>query len=88
MGYEFVILPNAEKQLKTLEKAIARRILKKLMWIAAQEHPLRHAVRLHDAKIGDARFRVGDYRIVAIIDEKKRRVNIAEIGHRREIYRF
>jgi mRNA interferase RelE/StbE len=42
---------------------------------------------LHNTKIGDARFRIGDYRAVAVIDEKKHFIAIAAVGHRREIYR-
>ena len=33
------------------------------------------------------RMRVGDYRIVYEIDDKKRTVTVLAIGHRREIYR-
>lgn len=87
MGYKFVILPQAEKQLDALDQATAKRLVKKLIWIAEQADPLRHAAPLHNAKIGDARFRIGDYRAVAIIDEKKGIIAIAAVGHRREIYR-
>ncbi len=86
MAYEFRFLPDAEKQLRALDKPILKRILKKLAWIAKQENPLRYAVVLHNAKIGDIRFRIGDYRAIAIVDYGKKRIAIIAVGHRREIY--
>lgn len=87
MAYEFRFLPDAEKQLRALDRPILKRILKKLAWIANQEDPLRHAVVLHNAKIGDIRFRIGDHRTVAVIDRGKKKIAIIAVGHRREIYR-
>ena len=87
MAYKFSILPDASKQLEALDRQTARRILVKLKWLAEQDEPLRHAVFLHNSTIGDIRFRIGDYRAIAIIDQKKKQIAIAAIGHRREIYR-
>lgn len=33
------------------------------------------------------RLRVGDYRILYLVDDTKRQVVIEEIGHRKDIYR-
>ena len=87
MAYRFALLPQAEKQLQSLDRDVARRILKKLQWIEKQIQPLRFAVLLRQTKIGDARFRIGDYRVITLMDEKKKTITIAAIGHRREIYR-
>jgi mRNA interferase RelE/StbE len=87
MALEFELLPHAEKQLRALDVPTIKRILKKLSWIADQHDPLRHAVILHNAKIGDLRFRIGDYRVVCILDRPRKKVTIVAIGHRRDIYR-
>ncbi len=87
MAYEFRLLPDAEKQLRSLDRPIAQRIVKKLLWIAQQDQPLRFATSLHNPKIGDIRFRIGDYRAIALLDEKKKRIAIAVIGHRCDVYR-
>jgi len=87
MAYKLVILSQAEKHLDGLDTATAKRIAKKLIWIADQDEPLRHAAPLYNSKVGDARFRIGDYRAIAVVDEKKCIITIAAIGHRREIYR-
>ncbi len=86
MGYRLILLPEAEKQLRRLERSTAKRILKKLTWIMRQQDPLHHTKALKDSKIGDLRFRIGDYRAVAILDTKKNLILIAAIGHRRDIY--
>jgi mRNA interferase RelE/StbE len=86
MGYKFEFLPGAEKQLRALDVLIAKRIIRKLEWIEKQTNPIRHATVLRDAKIGDIRFRIGDYRVVAVIDHEAMRIVIAAVGHRREIY--
>jgi mRNA interferase RelE/StbE len=36
---------------------------------------------------GDYRVRVGDYRVVYVVDDDERVVIIARIAHRREVYR-
>lgn len=87
MGYAFDFLPAAEKQLGELDPIIAARIVKKLAWIAVQANPLRFGVRLLNSDLGDIRFRIGDYRVIALVDTKKRRIVIAAVGHRREIYK-
>ena len=87
MTYKFVFLPDAVRQLHSLDRVVARRILKKLQWLEKLESPLRHATIFRNSKIGDARFRIGDYRVVIIVDERTQRLVIAAVGHRRDIYR-
>ena len=87
MAYSFVFLPGAERQLRALDATVARRILKKLQWLARQDNPLRFVIPLHHAKIGDIRFRIGDYRVVALVNENNKRIAVAAVGHRRNIYR-
>lgn len=86
MGYKLILLPDAEKQLRRLERIIAKRILKKLTRTMQQQNPLRYAKPLKDSAIGDLRFRIGDYRAVALVDQKKSLILIVAIGHRRDIY--
>lgn len=78
---------RAIRDLQTLQRDTSKRIIDKIEWIAKQDNPLRHAVILHDARIGDIRFRIGDYRAVACVNHAKKKITIAAVGHRREIYR-
>ncbi|MCR4278580.1 MAG: type II toxin-antitoxin system RelE/ParE family toxin [bacterium] len=87
MTFEFRFSSDAEKQLQALDEMHAKRILKKLVWIRKQKNPLRHAKPLHHAKIGDIRFRIGEYRVVAVLNEKRTVAMIVAVGHRSEMYR-
>lgn len=87
MGYEFEWSSRAQADLASLDRIVARRILKKIIWFASQSDPLKYAVRLRPPAIGDARFRVGDYRVAVVLDQKDQKIVIATVGHRREIYR-
>lgn len=87
MVYEFEWSSQAQADLASLDRIVARRILKKIIWFASQSDPFKHAVRLRPPAIGDARFRIGDYRVVVVIDQKTKKIVVAAVGHRSEIYR-
>jgi mRNA interferase RelE/StbE len=43
---------------------------------------------LKGSKLGDFwKYRVGDYRVIADIDDGAVRILVVRIGHRREVYR-
>ncbi len=86
MVYNIILHVKVEDDLKRLDRAIARRIIQKLQWIEKQEDPLYYSKRLTDPAIGDVRFRIGDYRAVAIVREKTKTIVIIKIGHRNDIY--
>lgn len=77
--------PLAKRSLNKLSPSVQRRVIEKLEFYARQENPLTFAEKLIDRKIGDYRFRIGDYRV--IFDLKEKQILILLIGHRREIYR-
>lgn len=59
MAFRFEWTAEAQDDLKSLDKAVAVRILKKLRWLSAQDDPLAFLVLLRQPAIGDARFRIG-----------------------------
>ena len=63
---------------------VARRVWEKLLVLEREPRP-RGAAKLEG--IEGYRIRVGDYRIVYLVDDDARVVDVARIGHRREIYR-
>lgn len=87
MAFRFVLTQAAREDLHTTDRIIARRIVKKIQWFSAQENPLIYAKTLEDSDAGDVRFRVGDYRLIAIVDSKKLFIVIVKIGHRSKVYR-
>jgi len=80
MEYSIEFSQNAKKDLDSLQKEIAVRILKKLREIIT--NPYRHVKRLAGSELFS--MRVGDYRILMIIIDNK--IFIIKIGHRKDVY--
>jgi mRNA interferase RelE/StbE len=55
--------------------------------IASSKNPRRFGYSLVGDRKGLWRYRVGDYRIVAAIEDNRFVVLVVALGHRREIYR-
>lgn len=83
MTYQVVLVRNAQRDLKKLDRVAQKRIKNAL--IKFSQNPLFYAKKLTDREIGNYRFRVGNHRI--IFDIEQNRIVILRIGHRREIYR-
>jgi len=66
---------------------IAQKIVKKVLWLENLDDPFSFGKRLQSHPSGDIRFRIGDYRVIAVVDKKTKSIIITAIGHRREIYR-
>lgn len=78
---------NFDKQIKTLDRETKKRILaflKKRVIIA--ENPRILAKPLSGSLRGYWRFRVGDYRIIADIQEEVLTIVALDLGHRKEVY--
>ena len=85
MKYVVDFKPSTIKDLRKLPINIQKRIAKKLEYYLNQSEPLDYAVPLvGNGKVGDYRFRVGDYRVV--FDFKDNRITILMIEHRRDVY--
>ena len=87
MRYTVEYSQQAVKNLKKLDKYTASLILG---WIEKNlvdcENPRQHGKGLTANRTGQWRYRVGDYRILADIQDDKIVILILEVGHRREIY--
>jgi mRNA interferase RelE/StbE len=79
---------SARRDLKKLEPRIARRIIGFLHErVAALDDPRSIGEPLKGALESFWRFRVGDWRVIARVEDKVLRVFVVRIGHRREIYK-
>lgn len=88
MKYSVVFSKEALKDLKKLDKPTAALILG---WIRKNLDGCENA-RLHGKSLtanlsGKWRYRVGDYRLLAEIQDDKVVILLLRIGHRSEIYR-
>ena len=85
MRHRLEIVPSAVRQLSDLPRPVQIRLDKKMLALEAHPRP-RGALKLAGAD-DLYRIRVGDYRVIYQIDDRKRRVVIARIGHRRDMHR-
>jgi mRNA interferase RelE/StbE len=79
---------SARDQLRKLDKTVARRIIDYMdQRIAPLENP-RSVGKALSGPLGELwRYRVGDYRIICDIRDKKLVILVLQLGNRREIYR-
>ncbi len=83
MKFQIIWSESAAKELKKLDRTIARRIYQKVSQLC--ENPYNFDV----TKIaGDPYFRlcVGDYRVVFDIQSDVLRILVLKVGHRKNIY--
>lgn len=87
MKYHIVFSHRALKQLKKLNKYTASLITGWLRKnIEGCSDPRQHGKRLTANRSGQWRYRIGDYRIIAEIQDDKVIVLVLAIGHRSDIY--
>lgn len=88
MKYRVIFSERAKKQLKELDKHISSLIIGWLEKnIEGSENPRIHGKALIENRIGEWRYRIGDYRIICEIKDTEVIVLVLEVGHRKEIYK-
>ena len=87
MSYRVEYTQLAVKQLKKMDKKIAAFII---AYIEARlvdcENPRLHGKALQGNLQDKWRFRVGDYRILAKIEDGVVLIIVVEVGHRKDVY--
>ena len=87
MKYRVELTEKAKKQLKKLDKSVAKLITSWMMKnLQDCENPRQHGKGLVENRSGQWRYRIGDYRILAEIQEEKVVILVIEIAHRRSVY--
>ena len=88
MKFKVKFTETALKELKKLDKHTASLILG---WIRKNledcENPRAHGKALTANHSGEWRYRVGDYRILAEIQDEEIIILVLTVGHRRDIYK-
>jgi len=89
MEWKIELSSAAQKDLAQLDPPIARRILAFLRdRVATLNNPRSIGEALTGATLGDFwKYRVGDYRVIAHIEDKAVRILVVRIGNRKEIYK-
>jgi mRNA interferase RelE/StbE len=79
---------DAIRQLNRLDKPVRRRIVEFLeRRVAGSGDPRRFGKSMTGDMAGFWRYRVGDYRILCLLEDGRLVVAVVSVGHRREVYR-
>lgn len=81
--YEVKFDDEAIGFLEKLPKDTKERIFRKI--ISAKENPLRYFKKLKGRE--EYSLRIGDYRAIADIDTKNKKIQVTLVGHRKNIYK-
>lgn len=89
MVWRVELSPLAQKNLDSIDPPSARRILKFLAErVAPLDDPRSIGEALKGSRLGEFwKYRVGDYRLIASIEDQQVSVLVVKIGNRREVYR-
>ena len=87
MSYHVETTARFDKEFKTLDK-YTQQIIKS--WIGKNlqncENPRAHGKGLTANKSGQWRYRIGDYRLLCLIQDQELIILALTVGHRRDIY--
>ena len=83
MSYEVCIVPSAEKEMNRLPSAVRDRLSKRILGLADNPRP-RGTRKLSGRE--EYRLRMGDYRILYVVDDKNSIVTVLAVGHRGSVY--
>jgi len=82
--YSLEIKQSAQKELDAVDDSVFRRIDRKILALADNPRPP-GCKKLRGYK-DQWRVRVGDWRVVYLIDDEAKLVTITRVAHRREVY--
>ena len=88
MSYHVQLTDTAKKQLKKMDRQTAS-----MLWgwmrknLEGCENPRQHGKGLSANRSGQWRYRVGNYRLIAEIEDDRIVILILSIGHRSDVYK-
>lgn len=82
--YSLELKQSAQKELDALDDALFGRIDKRILALVNDPRP-KGCKKLKGYQ-DQWRIRIGDYRVIYIIDDSTRIVTVTRIAHRREVY--
>ena len=86
LGFNIIWHEDAIEDLKKLDKSVSRRIINKVKNYLIK-NPKKLGKSLKGQFKGLLRYRVGDYRIIFVLDYETKKLIILAINHRKNIYR-
>lgn len=87
MAWTIEFVAEAAKELGKLDRAVAARIVRTLETrIAILADPRELGAPLKGGHEGYWRWRIGDYRVIARIEDARVTILVVRVAHRREVY--
>ena len=83
MKYRLVYTKRVLKDIEKLDLVVKKQISSKILLLA--KNPLKNAKKLIDFRLGQYRWRIGNYRIIFDIEGSD--IVVLRIRHRKEIYK-
>jgi mRNA interferase RelE/StbE len=83
-SYAVELKPSARKELESLSDSVLARVVRKVESLANDPRPA--GCKKLKGYTDQWRVRLGDWRVVYIIDDAARLVSVTRIAHRREVY--
>ena len=84
VNYKVLIKNSAEKELRSLPGVDLKRVVKRLARLSINPRPI-SSEKLSGQN--HYRIRQGSWRIIYLVNDRRKEVTIFRIGHRREVYR-
>ena len=82
--YSLAIKQSAQRELDALDDTVFKRIDRKILALADDPRPA--GCKKLKGHRDHWRVRIGDWRVVYIVDDVARLVSITRVAHRREVY--
>lgn len=89
MAWRIEFERSAERELARFDREAARRILGFLRdRVSPLDDPRAIGEALKGSRLGNFwKYRIGDFRVIAAIEDDALRILVIKIGHRRDVYR-
>lgn len=87
MAWRIEIDKDVQREMKKLDKQVAKRITAKLREVSQLDDPRSMGKGLTGNLAGLWRYQVGDYRIICDIEDGVLLILVVDVAHRREVYK-
>lgn len=84
--YRIVFKKKAGKELIQLPSAVLPKVTLAIDDLASNPHPT-GSKKLKGSDEDTWRIRIGDYRVIYVVEDEVRIINIRKIGHRKDVYK-
>jgi mRNA-degrading endonuclease RelE of RelBE toxin-antitoxin system len=87
-AYKLETTPTFERAVRSLDRSVAKRIARKLKWLAQHPELLSEPLRAPPpALAGILKHRIGNYRVLCWVDHARQLITLYTVKHRSTVYK-